>query len=82
MTHQVTTRTSKDTLIQVLASFNVFVPHQALPSLLNPFPNTPTNGIEFITRILAVVIAFSVVTIVVIMLRKKRRRTKMEREGC
>ena len=38
-THQVLTKISKDNDVQVLASFNVFVPHQAPPSLLNPFPN-------------------------------------------
>jgi hypothetical protein len=63
------TRISKDTAIQILASFNVFVPHQAPPSLLNPFPNASANEIEFITRLLTVVISFSII-IVVIMLVK------------
>ena len=42
-THQVITRVDKGVGVQVLASFNVFVPHQAPPSLLSPFPNTPAS---------------------------------------
>ena len=52
------TRISKDTAVQILASFNVFVPHQAPPSLLNPFPNASASELEFITRLLTVVISF------------------------
>ncbi|MGA7369710.1 MAG: hypothetical protein WBX01_11320 [Nitrososphaeraceae archaeon] len=40
-THQVLTRIDKGTSARVLASFNVFVPHQAPPSILNPFPTSP-----------------------------------------
>src|ERR671918_2196561 len=42
-THQVITRVDKDAAVQVLASFNVFVPHQAPPSLLKPFPNASSS---------------------------------------
>lgn len=40
-THQVLTRVDKESAVRVLASFNVFVPHQAPPSILNPFPIPP-----------------------------------------
>ena len=40
-THQVLTRIDKGVSAGVLASFNVFVPHQAPPSILNPFPTSP-----------------------------------------
>jgi hypothetical protein len=40
-THQVLARIDKESAVQVLASFNVFVPHQAPPSILNPFPIPP-----------------------------------------
>jgi len=79
-THQVITRISKNTTIQILASFNVFVPHQAPPSLLNPFPNTSSSEIEFITRLLTVVISFAIIIVVVIMLRKGRSRKKRRRQ--
>jgi hypothetical protein len=79
-THQVITRISKDTAIQVLASFNVFVPHQVPPSLLNPFPNALPGETEFITRVLTVIISFSIIAFVAIMLRKgKRMNRKKER---
>jgi hypothetical protein len=66
--------------VQVLASFNVFVPHQTPPSALNPFPNASASEIESIMRVLTIVISFAIIIIVVIMLRKgKRRRKKRER---
>ena len=78
-THQVITRVDKDAAVQVLASFNVFVPHQAPPSLLNPFPNTPSSEIESITRVLSIVISFSIIIVVILMLRKgKRKKRKKE----
>ena len=78
-THQVITRVDKDAAVQVLASFNVFVPHQAPPSLLNPFPNTPSIEIESITRVLSIVISFSIIIVVILMLRKgKRKKRKKE----
>jgi hypothetical protein len=79
-THQVITRISKDAAIQILASFNVFVPHQAPPSLLNPFPNALPGEIEFITRLLTIIISFSIIAFVAIVLRKgKRMSRKKER---
>jgi biopolymer transport protein ExbD len=79
-THQVITRVDKDAAVQVLASFNVFVPHQTPPSLLNPFPNTPSSEIESITRVLSIVISFSIIIVVVIMLRKGKGKQKRRRQ--
>jgi hypothetical protein len=42
-THQVITRIDVKDSIN-LASFNVFVPHQQTPSLLNPFPSSPSSA--------------------------------------
>lgn len=80
-THQVITRIDKDAAaVQVLASFNVFVPHQSPPSALNPFPTASASEIESIMRVLTIVISFAIIIIVVIMLRKgKGRRKKRER---
>jgi hypothetical protein len=60
-THQVLTRIDKGTSALVLASFNVFVPHQAPPSILNPFPTSPgsESGEEpgvLLSKILAIVL--------------------------
>jgi hypothetical protein len=42
-THQVITRLDTDDS-STASSFNVFVPHQAPPSILNPFSSSPTTG--------------------------------------
>jgi hypothetical protein len=75
-THQVITRVDKGAAVQVLASFNVFVPHQAPPSLLNPFPNAPASEIESLTRVLTIVISFAIVIVVIFMLRRGKRRKR------
>lgn len=79
-THQVITRIDKGADVQVLASFNVFVPHQAPPSLLNPFPNASASEIESLMRVLTIVISFSIIIIVVIMLKKGKGRKKRNRQ--
>jgi hypothetical protein len=79
-THQVITRIDKGADVQVLASFNVFVPHQAPPSLLNPFPNASASEIESLMRVFTIVISFSIIIIVVIMLRKGKGRKKRNRQ--
>lgn len=79
-THQVITRIDKGADAQVLASFNVFVPHQAPPSLLNPFPNASASEIESLMRVLTIVISFSIIIIVVIMLIKGKGRKKRNRQ--
>lgn len=79
-THQVITRIDKGADVQVLASFNVLVPHQSPPSLLNPFPNASASEIESLMRVLTIVISFSIIIIVVIMLRKGKGRKKRNRQ--
>jgi hypothetical protein len=79
-THQVITRIDKGADVQVLASFNVFVPHQAPPSLLNPFPNASASEIESLMRVLTIFISFSIIIIVVIMLRKGKGRKMRNRQ--
>jgi hypothetical protein len=79
-THQVITRIDKGADVQVLASFNVFVPHQAPPSLLNPFPNASASEIESLMRVLTIIISFSIIIIVVIMIRKGKGRKKRNRQ--
>jgi hypothetical protein len=79
-THQVITRIDKGADVQVLASFNVFVPHQAPPSLLNPFPNASANEMESLMRVLTIIISFSIIIIVVIMIRKGKGRKKRNRQ--
>ena len=79
-THQIITRIDKDATVQVLASFSVFVPHQAPPSLLNPFPNASESEIESITRFLTIVISFAIIIVVIIMLRKGKGRKNRKRQ--
>jgi hypothetical protein len=71
-THQVLTRINTNNSI-LLASFSVFVPHQSLPSLLNPFPNTPgqQNENEHLTNIIiTIVISTAVLTLTIVMIKK------------
>ena len=72
-THQVLTRINTITDI-VPALFNVFVPHQAPPNILNPFP-TPVDGkysSEIIVSIILAIIIPLAVVIALIMVIKKR----------
>lgn len=73
-THQVILRIDSKSLLE-LASFDVFVPHQSPPSILNPFPSSPgTNNDDLdivISKILAILLPTAAVTAIVIMLKKK-----------
>ena len=62
-THQVILRVNSKHLVE-LASFQVFVPHQSPPSLLNA-------GSDMINIIIAIIIIAAVGLIVLIMLKKK-----------
>ena len=79
-THQVLARIDKGTSVRGLASFNVFVPHQAPPSLLNPFPNAAPEEIESITRVLIIVISFSIIVVVFILRKGMRKNRRSKRE--
>jgi hypothetical protein len=70
-THQVILRLDTNGF-STASSFNVFVPHQAPPSMLNPFPSSPTTGshsnqqISNITLLIGVIGAIATATIVLL----------------
>lgn len=76
-THQVLLRLDTITNLKIPASFNVFVPHQSPPSILDPFPSSPgTTGdnIGTITgKILAILLPVIAVTALVIVIKKKSK---------
>ena len=76
-THQVILRIDSESLLE-LASFDVFVPHQSPPSILDPFPASPgTNRDDLgiiISKILAILLPVAAVTAIIIMLKKKPKR--------
>jgi hypothetical protein len=80
-THQVLTKIDKEMSVQVLASFNVFVPHQAPPSILNPFPTSPANeqgedpGI-FLSKILAIALPIVGALGLIIMFKMGKTKSK------
>lgn len=77
-THQVLLRLDKSNDFKIPASFNVFVPHQSPPSILDPFPSSPRASNDdlgiWISKILAVLLPVAAVTALVIILKKKSRR--------
>jgi hypothetical protein len=70
-THQVILRLDTNDF-STASSFNVFVPHQAPPSILNPFPSSPTTGsdnnqqISNTTLLIGVIGAIAAATIVLL----------------
>lgn len=81
-THQVLTRIDKGSAVRVLASFNVFVPHQAPPSILNPFPIPPGGELSenpgiILSIILAIVLP--VVGVLGLIVIFKMGKTKIKR---
>jgi hypothetical protein len=73
-THQVVTRLDTSDS-STASSFNVFVPHQAPPSILNPFPSSPTTGSNnnpqmILTAILVGIIG-SVAAVIILRLKRK-----------
>ena len=83
-THQIVTRISKETSILTLAPFNVFVPHQSSPSILNPFPTSSTVGSDdsgvSISRIIVVIMLPVAITIVLVFMLRRGRRSKRKRK--
>ena len=74
-THQVLLRLDASGKLKIPASFNVFVPHQSPPSILDPFPVSPRTGNDdigiLISKILAIILpAFAMVALVIIIKRK------------
>ena len=83
-THQIVTRISKETSILTLAAFNVFVPHQSSPRILNPFPTSSTVGSDdsgvSISRIIVVIMLPVAITIVLVFMLRRGRRSKGKRK--
>ncbi len=72
-THQVIKRIDTKTSI-IPASFSVFVPHQAPPSMLNPFPLSPDGKYSLgiiVSIILAIVIPIIAVISLIIVIKKR-----------
>ena len=86
-THQVVTRISKGTSILTLAIFNVFVPHQSPPSILNPF-SSPSSIVGsnddtgvLISRIVVILLPVAITVVLVFMLRRGRSSKRKRREN-
>lgn len=76
-THQVLLRLDKGNDFKIPASFNVFVPHQSPPSILDPFPSSPGASNDnlgiWISKLVAILLPVAAVTALVIILKKKSR---------
>jgi hypothetical protein len=74
-THQVLLILDKGNDLKIPASFNVFVPHQSPPSILDPFPSAPGTSNNdlgiLISKILAVLLPASAIAALIILLKKK-----------
>lgn len=86
-THQVIAKVNKGSSplssVIVVASFNVFVPHQPPPSILNPFPTSPgdeNNAGFIISKILTIALPVAGVISLIIVIRKSRPTTRKEKE--
>jgi len=80
-THQVLTRIDKESVVRVLASFNVFVPHQAPPSILNPFPIPPGSELGenpgiLLSIILAIMLPAAGVLGLIVIFKMGKTKTK------
>jgi hypothetical protein len=80
-THQVLVRIDKESEVRVLASFDVFVPHQAPPSILNPFPIAPGSELGdnpgvLLSMILAIVLPAAGVIGLIVIIRMGKRKSK------
>ncbi len=77
-THQVLIRLDKGNDIKIPASFDVFVPHQSPPSILDPFTSSPGTSNDdlgiWISKILAISIPAAAVTAIIIVLKKKPKK--------
>jgi hypothetical protein len=64
-THQVITRLDTNDS-STASSFNVFVPHQAPPSILNPFPSSPTTASDNNQQIAVTAILIGIISSVAV----------------
>ena len=77
-THQVITRIDTKDSINLLSSFNVFVPHQQPPTLLNPLPssspsseNNDNNNEKIIASALVIGLFSGIAVVTIVLVRKK-----------
>jgi hypothetical protein len=74
-THQVLLRLDTSTFLKIPASFNVFVPHQSPPSILDPFPSSPGTSNDSVgimtSKILAILLPAAAVTALIIIILKR-----------
>jgi hypothetical protein len=79
-THQVLLRLDMSDDLKMLASFNVFVPHQSPPSILDPFPASPgISGDDLgisISKILAILLPAFAILVLIITIKKKPKKDK------
>ena len=77
-THQVLLRLDRGNDFKIPASFDVFVPHQSPPSILDQFPSSSGTSNDdlsiWISKILAILLPASAVTAITIMLKKKQKK--------
>lgn len=78
-THAVLLRMESDGKLLSLASFSVFVPHQAPPTLLNPFPQKPgqtgDDASTVVSKILIIVLPVAAVAAIIIVLKRSKPKT-------
>ena len=77
-THQVLLILDRGNDFKIPASFDVFVPHQSPPSILDPFQSSSGTSNDdlsiWISKILAILLPASAVTAITIMLKKKPKK--------
>ena len=72
-THQVITRVNTNDS-STASSFNVFVPHQTPPNILNPFPSSPAgseNNQQINMTVLLIGIICSIAVVTIFLIRRK-----------
>ena len=66
--------------LKIPASFDVFVPHQSPPSILDPFPISPGMSTEdlgiSISKILAILLPIVAIILLVTAIKRKPRKSK------
>jgi hypothetical protein len=75
--HQVITRINEKNSA-TLASFNVFVPHQAAPSILNPFPSSLGASDDIASKVMALLFPAAALIAIIFVLKNgvKSKRNK------
>lgn len=75
-THQVLLRVNTNNSV-IVSSFDVFVPHQAPPTLLNPFPKTVEGQYtdeQVASIILAVLLPIAAIVSIIIVVKKNKKK--------